>query len=72
MPPLMARYRVDEMPAKVEKIVADAGSSDERISVGTAPGDWRKLRGIPALGPHVPGAMMNTRPDREAIRRLSA
>lgn len=48
----------------VRRIIAEVGEGAEMPSrPGTAAGDTRKLRGIPALAPGVAGEMRNTRPD---------
>jgi len=55
------------MDRRAAEIVLECGldiPSRAELSAATAPGDTRKLRGIPAVGPGVPGAIRGTRPDR--------
>lgn len=49
---------------KVARIVAETGATEEpRNSAGvTAAGDGRRVRGLPAIGKGVTGAIRDTRP----------
>lgn len=61
------RQRADQLARIVRQ--ADATSidlADDKPAGGTLPGDTRRLRGIPAIGYGVSGAIPGTRPD--AIR----
>lgn len=46
----------------VERAVRDSSSDDNRAYPATAAGDARKLRGIPAIGRNVRGAIRGTAP----------
>ena len=39
---------------------------------GAAGGDRARLRGLPAIGPSVSGAMADTQPEADVIRRLGS
>jgi len=57
---LAARYRKDTVKAQVSKVV---GEAEQNVIVqGTAGGDARRLRGLPAIGPNVTGAIPGTVP----------
>ena len=64
--PLPRAYRRQlqaEDAANVERIVAEVGEQDVSGVAGvTSGGDERRLRGIPAIGRGVPGAIRGTRP----------
>jgi hypothetical protein len=53
-----------EQARAVAKAVEESGEhlDDTRPTRGTLPGDWAKLRGIPAIGRGVRGAIKDTRP----------
>jgi hypothetical protein len=49
-----------------EQVARD--TAPERTYVATAGGDHLMLRGIPAIGPSVEGAIIGTRPDTAMLR----
>ena len=51
---------------QVDKITRDFNAQTETVCSATLPGDARRLRGIPAIGRGVTGAIFGTRPEREA------
>ena len=53
---------------QVDKITRDFDQQTETVCSATLPGDARRLRGIPAIGRGVSGAIFGTRPEREAER----
>lgn len=64
----LPRYLPDPEPGKLERIVA-AEAQEPLIVRGTAGGDERKLRGIPAIGRGVAGAIPGSVP--HALRAAS-
>ena len=63
MPQPLPRYRpppVRELE-KVDRVVAQTAEPEGAEGV-TAPGDWRRLRGVPCLGRGVRGAIAGTVP----------
>lgn len=65
-----AQLRVD-LERQVEKILRDVGAGlpDLEQAISKLPGDAAALRGIPAIGHGVGGAMNGTCPERELLRR---
>jgi hypothetical protein len=58
--------------AKVARIVREVGEEDVAgVAGGTAGGDERRLRGIPAVGRGCAGAIRGTNPVAELLRRES-
>jgi hypothetical protein len=52
-----------EQERKLARIAMETGASVEYVGThATAAGDYRKLRGIPAIGRGVSGAIQGTRP----------
>ena len=55
---------------KVERIVAEVGDEEpESVAGGTAPGDSRRLRGIPAVSRGTSGAVHGTDPVRALLAK---
>jgi hypothetical protein len=73
--PLPRAYRRQlqvEDQAKLERILAEVVDEEPSSAAGaTAPGDSRRLRGIPAVGRGVAGAIQGTNPVAELMRRES-
>lgn len=75
MSPILPRFnaamqRIDD-ERKLAKILLESGADlpdDRKHSHATAPGDTRKLRGIPAIGRGVAGVMPRTNPTSELAR----
>jgi hypothetical protein len=61
---LLPKYRLDELPAKVEKIVAEA----PQAGPGSSGDGYLRRRGVPILSRGVGGAQLGTRPEREVLR----
>jgi hypothetical protein len=66
---LLAKFKPDQTAKAVRKAVGDAGPV--QVQAGTPGGDWRRMRGIPAIGRGVAGEVFGSRPDREVVRLLS-
>jgi hypothetical protein len=60
---LLPKYRPDELPAKVEKIVAEA----PQAGPGSGGDGYLQRRGVPILSRGVGGAMLHSRPEREVL-----
>jgi hypothetical protein len=60
----MAKYRQDELPAKVQKIVADA----PQAGPGSSGDGYLQRRGVPILSRGVGGAMLHSRPERQVLQ----
>jgi hypothetical protein len=60
----MAKYRPDELPAKVERIVAEA----PQAGPGSSGDGYLQRRGVPILSRGVGGAMLHSRPERQVLR----
>lgn len=58
--------------AEVERAVARAllEANEDRTWVASTGADPRRLRGIPAIGRNVSGAIPGTDPEREAVRSV--
>jgi hypothetical protein len=54
---------------KLARIALETGSSVRQEAGASAAGDPQKLRGIPAIGYGVGGAMNDTQPERTTIAR---
>lgn len=67
MPRAYRRQLQAQDHAAVERAVAEAAPIQHQPGA-TAPGDTRKLRGIPAIGPNVTGAIPGTRPGENLWR----
>jgi hypothetical protein len=61
---LMPKFRPDELPAKVQKIV----STPSEVAPGSSGDDYLRRRGVPVLSVGVAGVMANTRPDRAVLQ----
>jgi hypothetical protein len=62
---LLPKYRPDELPAKVEKIV----STPSEVAPGSSGDDYLRRRGVPILSfGGAGGSMLNTRPEREVLK----
>lgn len=70
---LMAKFQrdtlADEFARKVARALDEASPTDGRIYVMPTGADHERLRGIPAIGRGVSGAIRGTDPEREACRR---
>jgi hypothetical protein len=60
---LLPKFRPNELPAKVEKLV----SQPAQVVAGASGDDHLRRRGLPILGAGVAGAMANSRPDRAIL-----
>lgn len=60
--------RLQAQQAQILRDLAHDPTLDQAASVATAPGDTRKLRGIPAIGRGVAGAIPDTQPERAVCR----
>jgi len=64
----LPRYQPEPDPNKINRIILETGEpTPTRILNATAGGDERRLRGIPAIGRGVAGAITGTRPE-DSIR----
>ena len=56
--------------AKVDRIVCAVGTMTDVVPTAgtTAGGDWQRLRGVPAIGRGVQGAIRGTRPGDSLFR----
>jgi hypothetical protein len=70
VPPLLARYRVDETSKRVDKAIKEAGLQTVLANPRALPNDARRLRGLPCVARNVAGEVFGSRPDREVVRRL--
>ena len=66
MAPLLPRYQPDDSGARVAKAVQADGET--HVGPGSSGGEWRQLRGIPAIGRGVGGEVFGSRPDRAILR----
>jgi hypothetical protein len=64
------RTRIERaLMAEEQRAVVDrALAGGKHVGARSAPGDPRRLRGIPAIGPNCPGAIPGTRPDTRRPR----
>jgi hypothetical protein len=60
----MAKYRPDELPAKVEKIVSEA----PQAGPGSSGDGYLQRRGVLILSRGVGGAMLGSRPERGILK----
>jgi hypothetical protein len=65
---LLSRFQADPTPSRVRKAVQEGEAAQVMTFTGTAAGDPRRLRGLPAIGPNMAGEIWHTRPDREVLR----
>lgn len=69
---LMGKLRRDELAeefaGKVARALLESGPAERTFIMGTG-ADHARLRGIPAIGRGVSGAIRGTDPEREACRR---
>jgi hypothetical protein len=64
------RFEETELDRQVAEIAVETGGElPTQHSTVTAAGDPRKLRGIPAIGYGVGGAMANTQPELAYLRK---
>jgi hypothetical protein len=72
LPRAFRRQLAAEDSAKVERIVREAeGAAVDSVAGVTAGGDSARLRGVPAIGRGVSGAIRGTNPVAELLRRHS-
>ncbi len=73
LPRAFRRQLMAEDAAKLELILAELGEHEEPASAAgaTAAGDARRLRGVPAVGRGVPGAIPGTNPVGAVLARES-
>lgn len=60
-----------EQALAIAKALASSVDTAPMHTPGTAGGDPVRLRGIPAIGPTVTGAIRGSDPERDTLRRLS-
>lgn len=65
---LMSRFRRD-IGFEIKIPVSEVPEIEVKVTKGAAPGDARKLRGIPCLAEGVGGAMMGTLPHVAVIKK---
>ncbi|HEY7730243.1 MAG TPA: hypothetical protein VH950_04995 [Gaiellaceae bacterium] len=63
MSALLPRFGVDELRARWQALVPEEAPAEEERYAQSPGGDSRALRGIPAIGHSVDGAIPGTRPD---------
>jgi hypothetical protein len=68
VPPLLARYRVDETSKRVDKAIKEAGMQTVLADPRARGDDAVRLRGLPCVARDVSGEMFGTRPDRAVLR----
>lgn len=56
---------------RIIEAVSDEHEPPPTIATATLPADYRRLRGLPAIGRGVSGAVSGSQPEAEALRRLS-
>jgi hypothetical protein len=66
---LRRKQEAAELDQRVADALLQAGAEIPKNTAATAAGDPRKLRGIPAIGYGVGGAIAGSQPERETIRR---
>lgn len=73
LPRFLAELEKREDLRRLVKILAESGDDTNEPGPvgGTSGGDWERLRGLPAVGRGVSGAIRGTDPARETIRRDS-
>lgn len=70
--PLQVWLNREAMRAEQQRVVAEVVAEAENVDLpirGTAAGDPRRLRGLPAIGRNVSGHMNHTQPLQEVLRR---
>jgi hypothetical protein len=58
-----------DLDRQLARIALEVGGDLPDHGAATAAGDPRKLRGLPAIGYGVGGAIAGTQPERETLRR---
>ena len=76
LPCFASRQQIADDEAKLVRMLLETGVSVEEatpklVSGATAPGDWQRLRGLPAVSRGCAGHIRGTDPLGEVIRRES-
>jgi hypothetical protein len=69
---LRRRQEAIELERQVARIAVEVGADVRPPATGTAAGDPKRLRGLPAIGYGVSGAIADTQPERTVLKRLTA